>query len=216
MIILLGLFDTCFYKWLQSDHTIMHRVTDAQRCYCLDWKKQTVPLYRTVSLHVTTKHTHTLYHVFYFSAQIISWSTLDRGPNRLNALGTSPKIACSTELSPKARNHRRRVPHRSQCRLQYLTPSQTETVKQNLIQDPGLWNIHSRALQVSWSKKSNSTLKKWNNLSLWRDTLRGEVLSTLTMHCMFSSCPGITGLRQMFTHEEAQLSFQAMYIQKTC
>lgn len=110
---------------------------------------------------------------FYFSAQTISWSTLDHGPNRLNGLWTSPKIACSIELSSKSRNHRRHVPHHSQCPLQYLTPSQTEKREQNLVQDLSLWNTHSRSLQVSWSKKSNSILKKWNNLSFVKIHITG-------------------------------------------
>lgn len=124
--------------------------------------------YRCMDLSLYTwkqhTHTHTL-SCFYFSARTINWSTLDLGPIRLNALWTSPKVAHSSELSPKARSHTRPVPHRSQCCLQYLTSSQTGTTEQNLIQDPGLWNMYRRALQVSWSKKSNSTLKKRNDLS---------------------------------------------------
>lgn len=51
---------------------------------------------------------------------------------------------------------------------------------------------------------------------LQRDRSGNEALSTFIRQCMFCSYPRIKGLSQMFTHEEAQFSFQATYIQRTC
>jgi len=164
-----------------------------------------------------TTHTQTLHHVFYFSAQTISWSILDHGPNRLNALWTSPKTVCSTELIGKAKNHRRHVPHHSQSHFQHLMPSKPETTEQNLVQDPGLRNTHTaEPFECHGQRKAIPPWRSGTIWVLWRDRLRDEILGTLLAHCIFSSCPGIMGLGQMFTREEAQLSFQAVYIQKTC